>query len=274
MPTYTSIYDLQKPLVGNATDADLWGGELNSNFDDIDSLLFAGIAIETQTTQTAGFIPDVSISVKKLYPCDATGSVFNVTLPSAAIAGDGATVYLKKIDSSSHAVTILRDGSDTIDGATSVILANQNDVYGLVSDGATVWNSISKTTTPPDASTSVKGIVALATNAEVIAGVDSLKAVVPSSLFAAFSSSIGTNGSITLPGGLILKWGFGSCTGATTTFTFATPFPNAIFMAQGSFQVASTVDSSERYINSKSTAAVVFTTYNATGAINWFAIGN
>ena len=39
MPTLTPNYGFQKPLVNNATDADLWGGQLNSNWDDIDTLL-------------------------------------------------------------------------------------------------------------------------------------------------------------------------------------------------------------------------------------------
>lgn len=39
MPTLTTNYSLKKPLVNNATDADLWGGFLNDNMDDIDEEL-------------------------------------------------------------------------------------------------------------------------------------------------------------------------------------------------------------------------------------------
>jgi hypothetical protein len=44
MPTYTTNYSFNKPLVNNATDADLWGGQLNTNFDSLDTLLFAGLS--------------------------------------------------------------------------------------------------------------------------------------------------------------------------------------------------------------------------------------
>lgn len=39
MPTYTTPYNLAKPLVNDPTDQDLWGGELNSNMDIIASAL-------------------------------------------------------------------------------------------------------------------------------------------------------------------------------------------------------------------------------------------
>jgi len=39
MPTYTTNYGLAKPLVNSAVDQDLWGGELNTNMDTIDTTL-------------------------------------------------------------------------------------------------------------------------------------------------------------------------------------------------------------------------------------------
>ncbi len=42
MPTQTTNYGFNKPLVNNATDADLWGGQLNTNFDSLDSIIFNG----------------------------------------------------------------------------------------------------------------------------------------------------------------------------------------------------------------------------------------
>lgn len=40
MPNSTTNYGWNLPLVNNATDADLWGGQLNSNWSDLDSTLF------------------------------------------------------------------------------------------------------------------------------------------------------------------------------------------------------------------------------------------
>ncbi len=145
MPTLTSNYSLYKPLVNNATDQDLWGGYLNDDMDDIDGLLRAGITIATEASQTAAFNIDASINVKLLYPCDATGGGFSGTLPSASTAGNGATVFIKKTDASANIVTVTRDGSDTIDGATSVTLDNQYDIIGLASDGVSSWSVVSTT---------------------------------------------------------------------------------------------------------------------------------
>ncbi len=39
MPTYTSNYNLAKPLVNSAVDQDLWGAEVNSDMDIIDSTM-------------------------------------------------------------------------------------------------------------------------------------------------------------------------------------------------------------------------------------------
>lgn len=39
MPTFTTNYNLAKPLVNDATDQDLWGGELNDDMDIIDSTM-------------------------------------------------------------------------------------------------------------------------------------------------------------------------------------------------------------------------------------------
>lgn len=142
MATNTTNYNLLKPAVDDPTDEDLWGGYLNDDLDDIDTLLKQGITNTVQSSQTTGFTASASISVRYVYPCDATGGAFNATLPTAAAAGNGATVYFKKTDSTSNAITVQRAGSDTIDGATSKQLATQNDILGLVSDGTSAWRAI------------------------------------------------------------------------------------------------------------------------------------
>lgn len=40
MPTYTTNFNLAKPLVNNATDESLWGGYLNTDLDSIDNIMF------------------------------------------------------------------------------------------------------------------------------------------------------------------------------------------------------------------------------------------
>lgn len=139
MPTFTTNYALEKPLVNNAVDADQWGGQLNSDMDSLDTLMRAGITTAVQSVQTATFTPTISISVKNLYPCDATTGGFSLSLPLASAAANGATVFFKKADSSANAVTINVAGSDKIDGATSVSLTAQYQLIGLISDGVSNW---------------------------------------------------------------------------------------------------------------------------------------
>lgn len=71
-------------------------------------------------------------------PCNATAGNIIVNLPSAANAAH-KVYYVKKLDGSANTVTVDADGADLIDGAASVVLANQWDSVGLVSDGVSNW---------------------------------------------------------------------------------------------------------------------------------------
>lgn len=79
----------------------------------------------------------------QLIKADATAGAFTVTLLPAATAGNGYEVTVKKIDSSSNAVTLDADGSETIDGGTDISLPNQFDVVKVRSDG-TAWQVLTQ----------------------------------------------------------------------------------------------------------------------------------
>lgn len=145
MPTSTTNYALQKPLVNSAVDQDRWGDELNADLDSIDTLLKTGITLSVSASQTSGFSAAVSISAKNLYPCDATGGAIIALLPTAAAAGNGAIVAFEKTDVSTNAVIITRASTDTIDGATTYPLSLQYTSAILVSDGVNAWRIIAKT---------------------------------------------------------------------------------------------------------------------------------
>tara|TARA_R100001129_G_scaffold24189_1_gene15578 strand:- start:91 stop:714 length:624 start_codon:yes stop_codon:yes gene_type:complete len=66
---------------------------------------------------------------------NASSGEVDVTLYTADSNG-GMQVIVKKTDSSSNAVNILRAGSDTIDGTTSVAILHQNESVTLVSDNS------------------------------------------------------------------------------------------------------------------------------------------
>lgn len=73
-----------------------------------------------------------------LIVADASGGAFTVTLPTAAVAGSVTVVV-----TAGPSVTVARAGSDTIDGATSlVVVAGQS--AKLVSNGGTAWVSASR----------------------------------------------------------------------------------------------------------------------------------
>jgi len=79
----------------------------------------------------------------KLITCDASGGAFTVTLLAAATAGGTFEVMIKNIGSSG-VVTIDGDGSETIDGSTTVTLATQYETSFLRCDGTTWFALITK----------------------------------------------------------------------------------------------------------------------------------
>lgn len=66
---------------------------------------------------------------------DATSGAFTVTLPAAA-TNEGRDYTVKKVDSSANAVTVDGNGSETIDGETTQVIAIQWDAAHIVSDGS------------------------------------------------------------------------------------------------------------------------------------------
>lgn len=140
MPTLTTNYSLNKPLVADAIDEDLWGGYLNDNFDTLDTTIKAvDDATYCITASKSSAYTILTTDRNKLILVDATGGAVTITLPAAATAEDGFSVTIKKIDSSTNAVTIDGDASETIDGATTYVISSQYESVSVVSD-ATKWH--------------------------------------------------------------------------------------------------------------------------------------
>ncbi len=72
----------------------------------------------------------------KLIKVDATSGAVTLSLLAAATAGDGFQIAVKKIDNSANAVIIDGNGSETIDGNTTLSLSTQYNVALLTSDGS------------------------------------------------------------------------------------------------------------------------------------------
>jgi hypothetical protein len=84
---------------------------------------------EQSVTTTAS----VTAADRQIVLGDASAAALTVTLPAVS---DAQLVTVKKIDSSSNAVTIATPGSETIDGQGSVDLVTQFSARELTSDGS------------------------------------------------------------------------------------------------------------------------------------------
>jgi len=104
---------------GSGLDADTVDGIQGSDI----SSIYASV-----TTETGAY----TASDGDLVLADASSSGFTVTLPSPN-AGDVVTV--KKIDSSTNAVTIATPGAETIDGHSTITISAQFASRDFVSDG-------------------------------------------------------------------------------------------------------------------------------------------
>lgn len=189
MPSLTTNFSLNKPLVNSATDQDLWGGYLNDNEDTVDAALKT--ARDFVTRSISGADTATSSDRNKLILCNASGAALTPVLPSAATVASGFEIAYKKTDSSGNSVTVTRAAAETIDGATTYVLSGQYDSVCLVSDG-TNWHVKAYKTTPTSvasASDTVAGIVELSTTAEVQSGASSALAVTPAGLLAALGFS-------------------------------------------------------------------------------------
>ena len=112
------------------------------------------------------------------------------------------------------------------------------------------------------ASTTAKGIIEIATDAEVIAGTDTQRAITPAGLIAAFANSKTTNGYTYLPNGWIMQWvkGVNTTTGdSTQTVNFPLTFPTAVLACSISTinTSATTVADAWFQENSKTTSSIV-----------------
>lgn len=77
--------------------------------------------------------------------CDSSWGAFTVTLPAAATY-NGKVLTIKKVDSTfstSNAITIDGNASETIDGATTTTLNTQYETLEIISDGSN-WHVVQR----------------------------------------------------------------------------------------------------------------------------------
>ena len=93
MPASTTNYSFNLPLVNNATDADLWGGQLNTNWTNADTIIYNASPI--------GQMVDFAGTSAPTYWLDCDGSAVSRTTYADLFAvisttwgvGDGSTTF-------------------------------------------------------------------------------------------------------------------------------------------------------------------------------------
>ncbi len=130
------------------TSTDL-NSQLNTVYDRVNDL--DGVFLKDDTVTAAKLVDGISIprsivsktttytitSSDDIVTCDASGGAFTVTLPAAA-SNTGLVLLIKKTDNGTNAVTVDGNGSETIDGSTTIALPGLNNFIEVVSDG-TNW---------------------------------------------------------------------------------------------------------------------------------------
>lgn len=93
-------------------------------------------ALHTVAAKTSSF----TAGTDSVFLCNCTSGSITATLPAiSGIAGRRYTI--KKVDATSNPVIIDGNGSETIDGSTTVIITSQYDAAQLVA-GATEWSIV------------------------------------------------------------------------------------------------------------------------------------
>lgn len=104
MPTLTPNYGFYLPLVNNATDQDLWGGYLNSNFSSLDTIL--------QNIQPAGEIKFFPTTTAPTGYLETNGSLVSRITYANLWTFAQASGNLASVDTSAVATGVIDDAGD------------------------------------------------------------------------------------------------------------------------------------------------------------------
>lgn len=243
---------------------------MNTVFNDIQTALTASTAADGQTPITGNwaFSGKNITGVGTLAATAATftdastsggmtvGNALVVTKGGATVTAGGVTVTAggMKVSADGAAVT----GNSTVTGTLTV-----SDAVTISKGGAAITGN-----------STVTGTLTVSSTIGAAAGTKSGLAVI----YDQFPATLATTGTITLPSGMILKWGTGSYVAGTGSVTFAANFPTALLSVQVSLTTAGAAHGSYPPGASPASYAVSgFTVYGGvgqSGSFNWLAIGH
>ena len=90
----------------------------------------------TTTSQTSNYV-ETNTNGTKIILCSSSSGTFSVTLPTAV--SNTSVITVKKTDTSNNIVTILANGSQTMDGQVQQTLFTLGDSLTFISDNANWW---------------------------------------------------------------------------------------------------------------------------------------
>ena len=188
MATTTTNFDFTLPAVGGAIDADLWGDQLNGNWTSIDAILVATTANNTLSGNNT-FSGDNSFTGQILTPdageltiatgvitvtgnyhtVDTEGDAATDDLDTINTGADGKRITLRIEDDARDVVIKNATGNILTPDGNDITLDTTDELIGLIYDDAssnwlvTAQGKVSEL----DASTTDKGLVQVATQAEI-----------------------------------------------------------------------------------------------------------
>lgn len=135
--TGTSYIDLDSGVVvGGATGGDQGAGTVNASGYYIDGVVGLTTSLKSLSTKTAAY---TTVLADDVVLADSTSSGFTITLGTAAvISGKQQTVKDSGGNSATNNITVETEASETIDGASSIVLENDYESFTFISDG-TNW---------------------------------------------------------------------------------------------------------------------------------------
>lgn len=95
---------------------------------------------ESKTSVNNAASPYTVLASDSLIRCDATAGAVTINLPAATATL--RQLEVKKIDSSANACTVTRNGTDTIDGATTVVLNVQYATSRIYDAASGLWDRL------------------------------------------------------------------------------------------------------------------------------------
>lgn len=159
MPNTTTNYSFEKPLVNNSTDQDVWGGYLNTNWNDLDSILnlrtqnydFAGYKLIDATledcNEVAYSLGNISGAVAIDYENGhwqygtVTGNITGVTVSNWPSSGEGAWLTLELVQDGTGSRTLTLSSAYKTAGGAGITLSTaasaRDFVHFTTRDGGT-----------------------------------------------------------------------------------------------------------------------------------------